>query len=145
MAGTKNTTFSFDVGKAHVIIMNEYWDGSNDGSCAWNIPNAGNHLDSCMKYSKTDGGYISPKLHTWVSGNLNNNAMPLTIVAGHEPMRLGRTNQFGDSFVGDSLDKNTTNRDKFESMLVRYNLTLFIAGHTHEKELVYTQGYFRQM
>jgi hypothetical protein len=137
-AGTKNTTFSFDVGKAHVIIVNEYWDGSNDGSCAWNIPKAGDHPDSCMKYSTTEGGYIPPKLHKWVSGNLNSNAMPLTIVAGHEPMRPGRTNH-----VGDSLDQNTTNRDTFESMLAGYNLTLFTAAHTHQKELVYTHGLFQ--
>ncbi|MCX9081203.1 MAG: metallophosphoesterase [Candidatus Methanoperedens sp.] len=137
-AGTNNTTFSFEVGKAHVIIMNEYWDGSNDGSCAWNIPKAGDHPDSCMKYSKTEGGYIPPELHSWISGNLNDNVMPLTIVTGHEPMRPGKTNH-----VGDSLDKNTTNRDKFESMLASYNLTLFAAGHTHQKELVYTHGLFQ--
>lgn len=136
--GTKNTTFSFDVGKAHVIIMNEYWDGSNDGSCEWNIPKAGDNPDSCMKYSKTEGGYIPPELHKWVSGNLNNNALPLTIVAGHEPMRPGITNH-----VGDSLDQNTTNRDTFESMLASYNLTLFTAAHTHQKELVYTHGLFQ--
>lgn len=137
-AGTKNTTFSFDVGKAHVIIVNEYWDGSNDGSCAWNIPKAGDHPDSCMKYSKKEGGYIPPKLRKWVSGNLKNNVAPLTIVVGHEPMRPGRTNH-----VGDSLDKNATNRDKFESMLARHNLTLFTASHTHQKELVYTHGLFQ--
>ena len=134
-AGTKNTTFSFDVGKTHVIIMNEYWDGSNDGSCEWKIPIAGDNPDSCMKYSKTEGGYIPPKLHTWVSGNLNKNDLPLTIVAGHEPLRPGRTNH-----VGNSLDQNTTNRDTFESMLAGQNLTLFIAGHTHQKELAYTHG-----
>lgn len=124
--GSRETTYSFNVGDMHIIVLNQYWDGGTNGTCDWYVPSGGlNSDDGCMKYSSGDGGFIPDALYSWIENDLNSNTKSWTIVVGHEPLYpWGR-------HIGDSLDHNTTNRNKLENLFVSKNVTAFIGGHTH--------------
>lgn len=124
--GTRNTTYSFNVDKMHVIVLNEYWDGDNDGNCDWYTPSGGKDLDdSCFKYSTVDGGFIPYALYKWIKKDLNISKDNFSIVVGHEPLY-----PWG-GHVGSSLDKNITNRDELQNLFKSKNVSAFIGGHTH--------------
>lgn len=124
--GSRNTTYSFDVGNMHIVVLNEYWDGDYNGICNWYRPNNGlNRDDSCFKYTEEDGGFISDKLFNWLENDLKNNSKKMNIVVGHEPLYPLRRH------IGDSLDENVSNRDKLEKLFVSNGVVVFIGGHTH--------------
>ncbi|MCE8429521.1 MAG: metallophosphoesterase [Candidatus Methanoperedens sp.] len=130
-AGTSDTTYSFDVGDIHVIVLNEYWDGGNNGACAWYAPKGRINMDdSCMKYSGTDGGYIPDGLFSWLQKDLSTNKKNWTVVGGHEVLYPQGTNHGGDS-----LDENKTNRDRLQKLFISKNVTAFVGGHTHHASL----------
>lgn len=108
--GTEKTTYSFNIGNFHIVNLNEYWDGA--GNDAW------------FEYG-TDGGYIPNNLYNWMEDDLSGTQNTWKIVLGHEPLYPERNH------VGNSLDKNVTNRDKLQNLFVAQNVSLFIGGHTH--------------
>lgn len=125
-AGSQETTYSFDIGNMHIIVLNEYWDGDTDGICNWYAPNGGlNRDDSCFKYSGSDGGFIPATLFNWLENDFKNNKKKWIIVVGHEPLYPLKRH------IGDSLDENLTNRDKLENLFIRNNVIVFMGGHTH--------------
>ena len=108
-AGTVETTYSWDYGNAHFVMLNEYWDGGTaPGSDV-----------------ATDGDIV-PALLNWLAQDLAANTKPVVIVFGHEPaFPLNR-------HVGDSLDKYPANRDAFWNLLESdTNVKVFVVGHTH--------------
>lgn len=124
--GSGDTTYSFDVGDMHIIVLNQYWDGNSNGKCDWSVPGGGIDADdSCFKYDSGDGGYIPDELYNWIENDLNSNTKSWVIVTGHEPLYpWGR-------HIGDSLDDDKLNRDKLEQLFISKNVTAFVGGHTH--------------
>ncbi len=107
----KETTYSFDSGNLHVIVLNEYYDGSSD--------------------TGTDGD-ISDSLYNWLIVDLAENNKPVTIVIGHEAAYPQPDEDNGRTrHLGDSLDKYQSNRDRFWNALKDYGVTAYICGHTH--------------
>lgn len=91
--GSKDTTYSFDIGDMHIVVLNEYWDGNNNGICDWKTPSGGiNADDSCFKYNDADGGFIPDALFKWLENELDRNTKNWTIVTGHEPLYPGGRN-----------------------------------------------------
>lgn len=126
-AGSRNTTYSFNLGNIHIVALNEYWDGNSNNICDWYKPSGGlNNDDSCFKYSTGDGGFVPEGLFSWLRNDLNNNNKKWTIVVGHEPLY-----PWG-GHVGNSLDANVTNRNELENIFISKNVTAFIGGHTHK-------------
>jgi len=108
--GCAETTYSFDYGNAHFVILNQYYTGTADTGA---------------------NGDIVPALLKWIEADLAANRKPLVFVFGHEPaFAEGR-------HVGDSLDGHAANRDAFWDLLVKYGVQAFFSGHTHSyyKEL----------
>jgi hypothetical protein len=102
--GGAETTYSFDYGYAHFVILNEYYNGTTD--------------------TGTDGDIV-PALLRWIESDLAANTKPLVFVFGHEPA-------FAQSrHVGDSLDAHVANRDAFWNLLVKYRVQAFFSGHIH--------------
>lgn len=135
--GSKETTYSFNVGEMHIVVLNEYWDGNNNGVCDWKTPSGGiNADDSCFKYNDADGGYIPEALFNWLENDLDRNTKKWTIVTGHEPLYPGKRH------VGDSLDKDKENRDKLEKLFVSKNVSAFIGAHTHNSGVVTKDNIF---
>jgi len=104
-SGSEKTTYSMDIGDIHIINVNIYWDGSSGEF-------------------KTSGS-IPQKLYDWISTDLSNTNKKWKIVLLHEPLYPCKRH------VGDSLDANKSNRDKFQALLVSKGVHIVYAAHTH--------------
>jgi predicted phosphodiesterase len=102
--GGEETTYSFDYGNAHFVILNEYYNGKAD--------------------TGTDGDIV-PALLKWLEADLAANARPMVFVFGHEPAFVETRH------VGASLDGHAANRDAFWKVLVKYKVQAFFSGHIH--------------
>jgi hypothetical protein len=110
----RQTTYSWDHGDAHFIVLNQYWDGRNDDTAA--------------------DGDIAPALLEWLAADLAANTRPLVFVFGHEPaFPQGR-------HVGGSLDKYRGRRDAFWALLAKHQVAAYITGHTHSFSRVQRDG-----
>ena len=107
-AGTEETTYSWDCGNVHLVVLNEYWNGKTE---------PGSDV-------ATDGDIV-PALRQWLEADLAANQKPFTFVFGHEPA-FPRYRH-----VGDSLDEHPANRDAFWNVLKKYDVRAFISGHVH--------------
>lgn len=109
--GSEETTYSFDYGNSHFVVLNQYYDGSSDVG--------------------TDGDIVDT-LYEWLKIDLENTEKTHIFVAGHEPivsipdMHNGRHRH-----IGDSLDKYPRNAFRFHQLLVKHNVTAYLHGHTH--------------
>jgi hypothetical protein len=106
--GTVETTYSWDYGRAHFIVLNEYWNGGTA---------SGSDV-------ATDGDIVSA-LYNWLSANLEANTRPLVFIFGHEPAFPQHRH------ITDSLDKYETNRDNFWALLEAKDVQVYFCGHTH--------------
>jgi hypothetical protein len=119
-AGCEETTYSFDYGNTHFVILNEYFDGSLDVG--------------------TDGDVVA-SLRAWLEDDLINYGKPVTFVFGHEPAFPQPDADNGRiRHAGDSLDKYPGNRDAFWNVLAVHNVTAYICGHTHNYSSIEQNG-----
>lgn len=107
-AGTEETTYSWDCGNAHLVVLNEYWNGTA----------------AAGSDTATDGDIV-PALREWLEADLAANQKPFVFVFGHEPAFAERRH------VGNSLDGHLQNRDAFWSVLSKHHVQAFISGHIH--------------
>jgi len=107
-AGSVETTYSWNYGGAHFVMLNEYWNG---------LTGAGSDV--------ARDGDVVPALRTWLANDLAANRGKATFVFGHEPAFPA------NNHVGDSLDLYPANRDAFWSLLEAENVLAYIVGHTH--------------
>ena len=109
--GSVETTFSFDYGKCHFIVLNQYFDGKSDMG--------------------TDGNLV-PELLQWLEDDLNKNTKPYVFVIGHEPLiAMPDLSNGRIRHVGDSLDKYPRKAFDFHQMLMKYKVVAYLCGHTH--------------
>lgn len=107
--GCVETTYAWDYGNSHCIMLNEYWNGGTA---------AGSDVAS-------DGDIVS-QLYAWLAADLAATTKPIIFVFGHEPAYpLYR-------HIGDSLDAHVANRDAFWNLLESdTRVKAYICGHTH--------------
>ena len=109
--GCEETTFSFDYGDAHFIVLNQYFDGVRD----WGLK-----------------GEIVPELMAWLQADLEANNKKHIFVFGHEPllpmpdMDNGRLRH-----QGDSLDEDPENAFALHQLLLKHGVRAYVCGHTH--------------
>lgn len=109
--GGKETTYSFEYGNTHFIIINEYFD---------------NNIDT-----QTDGD-IPDQLYNWLITDLASNTKPIVFVFGHEPAFPKQDEESGRlRHETDSLNKYTAHRDRFWNLLKINGVTAYFCGHTH--------------
>ncbi len=109
--GSRETTYSFDYGDAHFIVINEYYDGISD--------------------TGTDGDVVD-SLYEWLVDDLKTNTLPIVFVFGHEPAYPQPDEENGRvRHAGDSLNLYSVNRDRFWNALSSHDVTAYICGHTH--------------
>lgn len=107
--GTNKTTYSMDIDNFHIVNMNIYWNGSTND----------------RYLGKGAGGYIHDKLYQWVNNDLSDTTRKWKIVMSHSPLYPENRH------IGESLDSDIVNRDKFENLLINQNVPIFMASHTH--------------
>lgn len=107
----QETTYSFDFGNAHFVILNEYCGGESD--------------------SQGDGDILDP-LYNWLEKDLEENSKPFVFVFGHEPfISIPDYHNGRHRHQGDSLDAHSDNSHRFQKLLREHNVVAYICGHTH--------------
>jgi len=110
-AGSEETTYSFDWHDVHVVVLNMYYDGKTD--------------------TGTDGNIV-PDLLDWLENDLQQNKKKNIFVFGHEPIIPVLDLDNGTQrHLGNSLDQYPENSLKFQRLLLKYNVTAYLSGHTH--------------
>jgi hypothetical protein len=105
------TTYSFDCGSAHFVVLNEYFDGSTD--------------------TGSDGDVVSA-LYDWLVADLAATTQPVVFVFGHEPAYPQPDEDNGRlRHETDSLNAHPENRDAFWALLESEGVTAYVCGHTH--------------
>lgn len=110
------TTYSFDYGNAHFVVLNEYCDDVSD--------------------THTDGDVVDV-LYNWLVADLNATDKTHVFVFGHEPAYPQPDANNGRlRHLGDSLDGHPVNRDRFWDLLESKGVTAYVCGHTHNYSAV---------
>ncbi|MBU1100364.1 MAG: metallophosphoesterase [Bacteroidetes bacterium] len=110
-AGCEETTYSFDRGDFHFVVLNVYYDGKSD---------------------KGTDGNIVPELLEWLDNDLKENSKKYVIVFGHEPVYSVLDLENGSQrHLGDSLDKYPIESLNFVRLLLKHDVLAYMSGHTH--------------
>ena len=118
--GCPITTYSFDYGPAHFVMLDEYCDSAGQAA--------------------TDGD-VPDHLYNWLVNDLNSTAQEFIFVFGHEPAYPQPDADNGRlRHVGDSLDKYPENRDRFWDLLRDQGVAAYLCGHTHNYSAVEVDG-----
>lgn len=107
----EETTYAFDVGEAHFVVLNQYYDGKSDHGA--------------------DGDITDP-LYKWLENDLALNKKPFIFVFGHEP--IVSIPDYDDGRMrhkGDNLDAHPENSHRFQQLLRRHKINAYICAHTH--------------
>ncbi len=119
-SGCPTTTYSFDVGPAHFVVLNEYCDVEGDDVTAGDVPD---------------------HLYNWLVDDLDDTDQPLILVLGHEPAYPQPDTDNGRiRHVGSSLDQDPLHRDRFWQLLWDRRVVAYICGHTHNYSAVRIDG-----
>lgn len=118
--GCPKTTYSFDYGAAHFVMLNVYCDA--DGEMAFH-------------------GDIRDHLYDWLSADLDATTQPLIFVFGHEPAYPQRDDENGRiRHAHNSLNQFVDHRDRFWKLLNQHNVAAYFSGHTHAYSAVRIDG-----
>ena len=118
--GCPETTYAFDYGNSHFVVLNEYCDSSGD--------------------TATDGD-IPDHLYDWLVADLEGTSADNIFVIGHEP---GYPQPDADNgrlrHESDSLNAHLANRDRFWELLKEHQVAAYLCGHTHNYSLARVDG-----
>jgi len=107
----EETTFAFDYGNAHFVMLNEYFNGSSD--------------------YQGNADIVKP-LYNWLKNDLETNIKPLIFIIGHEPfVSLPDFHNGRHRHKGDNLDEYPENSHRFQELLREHHIVAYICGHTH--------------
>jgi hypothetical protein len=118
--GSETTTYSFDWGDSHFVVLNQYYDGVRD----WGLE-----------------GDMVPELMAWLEADLEATEKPRIFVFGHEPilpmpdMDNGRIRH-----QGDSLDEHPERAFAFHQLLLKHGVAAYFCGHTHNTSYAKING-----
>jgi hypothetical protein len=118
--GCPTTTYSFDYGTAHFVVLNEYCDSPGDPLTQGDVPD---------------------HLYDWLANDLGGTAQEHVFVVGHEPAYPQPDADNGRvHHLGDSLDQYPDSRDRFWTLLRDRGVAAYVCGHTHNYSAVNVGG-----
>lgn len=118
--GCPTTTYAFDYGNAHFVVLNLYCDGAGD--------------------AVTDGD-IPDHLYYWLAADLAATDKPHIFVFGHEPAYPQPDADTGrERHMEGSLNAYPSRRDRFWNLLRERGVRAYICGHTHNYSAVQVEG-----
>jgi len=119
-AGCQETTYSFDYGNSHFVVLNQYYDGASD--------------------TGTNGDVVDG-LYTWLMEDLAATTQKHIFVFGHEPAYPQPDADNGRlRHQADSLNQHPINRDRFWDLLKDEGVIAYFCGHTHNYSAVEIGG-----
>ncbi len=118
--GCEETTYSFDWGDNHFIVLNQYYDGQSD---------------------KGTDGEIVPELMKWLKEDLTINKKKYIFIFGHEPLvAIPDIDNGRIRHQGDSLDKYPKSSFRFHQLLRQFKVKAYFCGHTHNASVAKING-----
>lgn len=110
--GAEETTYSFEFGNSHVVMLNEYYNGKSDAVRGKDdLPDA--TLD-------------------WLEQDLSATRQPLIWVVGHKPIKSMPDMDNGKVRHGrESVSTNREHFTRFINLLKEHKVRAYICGHTH--------------
>ena len=120
--GAEDTTFSFDYGNSHFVMLNEYYDGKLDNvrSVKQGFP------DSSLKWLQEDLAATRQEL-IWIIGHKPIESLP--------DMDSGRVRHGNES-----VSTMPARLDKFLDVLKQYKVRAYLCGHTHNTSVTRVKG-----
>ena len=109
--GSVETTYSFDYGNAHFIVLNMYWNGNTTSGSDWALGFAD----------------VVDNLYEWLIEDLYSNTKPVVIVYGHAAAFPQYRHFADDGFITETPQ----NRDRFWKILNDRKVIAYFCGHTH--------------
>ncbi len=107
----EETTYSFNHGDAHFVVLNLYYDGQSDVGT---------------------NGDVNDALYDWLENDLAINTRPIVFVFGHEPLvSMPDMDSGRHRHKGDNLDAHPVNSHRFQELLRAHDVTAYVCGHTH--------------
>ncbi|MDB6021305.1 MAG: metallophosphoesterase [Pedosphaera sp.] len=120
-AGSEETTFSFDYGNSHFILLDEYFDG---------------HVTSAANSADIGGTTLA-----WLEQDLAATRQPVIWVSGHKPIESLPDMDTGYvRHAGESITANAVRREQFLELLRKYHVRGYICGHTHNSSIAKVKG-----
>jgi predicted phosphodiesterase len=105
------STYSFDYGNTHFVILNQYSNDTCDNCTAGDVPDV---------------------LYHWLQDDLQKTAKKNIFVLGHEPAYpLPDIENQRYRHTKDCLNQYPENRDRFVKLLQDHQVRGYIVGHTH--------------
>lgn len=141
--------------KTYVMMGNHDRTGKEKSDNAWrkafNFPNNGPDGFSELTYSfdfqnshfvilssdKPEENKINSVQRTWLEQDLQKNTKENTFVFFHEPAYPV------NSKIGESLDKNSDDRDALWSIFIKYRVTAVFSGHEHIQARSKVEGIYQ--
>ena len=118
--GCEATTFSFDWGDSHFVVLNLYYDGVKD----WGLE-----------------GYLVPELLMWLEADLAATTKTHIFVFGHEPlMPMPDMDNGRIRHQGDALDEDPDNAFALHQLLLKNEVDAYFCGHTHNTSYAKING-----
>ena len=118
--GCESTTYSFDHGPAHFVVLNQYYNGKSD------IGSRGDMIDP---------------LYQWLRMDLDANRQPIVFVVGHEPIiPTGDMDNGRLRHQGDSLDAYPANTRRFLDLMRQHRVTAYLTAHSHNTSVTNLAG-----
>jgi len=122
--GGEQTTYSWDHGHAHFVMLNECFDGASDAGAP--------------------EGNWNTALGEWLEADLTATAQPLIFVFGHFPAWPQRDRDTGQLNHATDTDFNAYDggvyRDALWDVLTRHDVTAYGCGHSHTTSVVDLQS-----
>jgi hypothetical protein len=119
-AGSEATTYSFDFGNSHFVVLSDYFDG--------------------QKEAHNKAGLSDATLQ-WLADDLAATHQPLIWLASHMPLEcLPDMDSGRGRHAGDSLVPTSQQRARFTELVHRYHVLALICGHTHNCSIAKLDG-----
>jgi len=114
-AGTRETTYSFDAGDVHIVVLNQYWNGKTEpgSDCA-----------------TTDGAVIRP-LRDWLRADLAASRKPWKLVCGHTPVFFQPDKDLATARGGTNDTFLNEDWKAFWAVLEEQGVSAYLCSHTH--------------
>jgi hypothetical protein len=120
--GAEYTTYSFDFGNSHFVMLNEYYDGT---------------LDTV----NTNKQGLPDRALEWLEADLAATQQALIWVVGHKPIEsLPDLDSGRRRHGGESVSMMAPRLEAFLGLLRKYKVRAYLCGHTHDTSIERVKG-----
>src|SRR6185295_16523433 len=118
--GSELTTYSFDFGNSHFVVINDYFDGKSETAGKDDLPDV---------------------ILQWLEKDLVATKQQLIWVFGHKPIETQADMDSGRiRHAKESISTNAVQLARFLALLKVHHVRAYICGHTHGSSVVKVKG-----